>query len=495
MLDDLLLGIDVGTTSVKGSVYNITGECVFTKSLNYPTIKVGSPGWVEQNPKDWMDCIKEICAEANQTVKNGQIVSFGLTSQVNTHVFVDATGEPLMNAITWQDQRCADSATRLDLAISDELRLECWDEGFKPDSSFLMSRAQWVFDERPELWHKTRWILSPKDYCLMCLTNQVAADAISSIGLVDSQGLYLSKAFKLIEGLEDKLPPLKQIESVIGQVTPSVLPSGCPAVVGTMDAWASLYGSGVSTHGDAFQVSGTSEIIGVISNDNFGAAGVVSFPPFKGWYLHAGPTQMGGETAKWFADFMEFDDLEKVFAYAETALNDRNPLIFLPHLMGERAPLWDPIAKGAFLGLNRDHKISDMAKSVLEGVGYSARLLLESLESAAGFSVKNIKLSGGGSGSALWSQLKADIMNRPIQKLINVDTGTLGAALMAGVGAGFYEDLVQAGKQSVKIEKEFFPNEAKRAYYDDLYHLYKESYQLLIGLNKRFHQILEGRIQ
>ena len=487
--DTLLMGIDVGTTAVKGAVYTVTGECVFVKSLPYPTVNLAEPGWVEQNPADWMDRVKQICAEALQSIGQEPIVALGLTSQVNTHVFVDAAGAPLMPAIVWQDLRCAASAAKLDQAISDALRAECWGSAFKPDPSFLMSRAQWLFDERPDLWQKTRWILSPKDYCLMQLTGEVAADAISSIGLVDGAGHYITKAFQLIDGLEERLPPLKPIESVVGTVASNVLPGECPAVVGIMDAWAALYGSGAAAHGDAFQVAGTSEIIGVISNDNHGADGVVTFPPFTGWYLHAGPTQMGGETANWFATFMEFERIDQVFARAQTAIDRENPLIFLPHLMGERAPLWDPMAKGAFLGLNRSHTIADLAKAVLEGVGYSARLALEQIERAAGFPVAALKLSGGGSRSDLWSQIKADIMNRPMHRLANIDTGAFGAALIAGVGVGIYADLATAGSAAVNVEKAFLPNPAKRTYYDDLYGLYQESYQSLVGVNEGFYRL------
>jgi xylulokinase len=198
---------------------------------------------------------------------------------------------------------------------------------------------------------------------------------------------------------------------------------------------------------------------------------------------------MGGAAARWFADFMEFPDLETVFAHAGRALHNQNPLLFLPHLMGERAPLWDALAKGAFLGLNRDHTIADMAKAVLEGVGFAARLSLESLEESAGFPVAALKLSGGGAKSDLWSQLKADSMDRPLQKLTNLDTGTFGAALIAGVGSGVYPDLTQAGKASVTVEKTFLPNVTKRAYYDDLFHLYQESYQSLIRINQGFSRM------
>jgi hypothetical protein len=173
------------TTSVKGAVYTLTGTCLFTKSLPYPTLRNGHPGWVEQNPDDWISRINQIFAEVKQALPTSHIAALGLTSQVNTHVFVDAAGQPLMHAIVWQDQRCVEAATRLNQSISNDLRSKCWGKEFKPS------------------------------------------------------------------------PPLKPIETIVGPAVTDVIPWACPITVGIMDA--ALYGSGVSAHGDAFQVAGTEE--------------------------------------------------------------------------------------------------------------------------------------------------------------------------------------------------------------------------------------------
>lgn len=487
MHQDLLLGIDVGTTSVKGALYTLDGNCLLLKSLPYPTLRP-RPGWVEQDPAAWMAAIRAICTEVQGAASGGKIVAMGLTSQVNTHVFVDGEGKALLPAITWQDQRCAAAAAKLDRAISEDLRTACWGSDFKPDASFLMSRVQWLVDEHPDLWQQTRWVLAPKDYCLLQLTGEVAADAISSVRMTDERGAYVSAAFGLIEGLAERLPTLQPIEAVVGNVKADFLRDTPPAVVGIMDAWAALYGSGLAQHGDAYQVAGTSEVLGIISNENHGAPGVITFPPLTGWYMHAGPTQLGGAAASWFAEFMELASIEEVFSRAQQAMDHNQPLLFLPHLMGERAPLWDSNAKGAFLGMTGAHTVNDLARATLEGVGHASRLLLERLEQAAGFPVAALKLSGGGARSDLWCQIKADIMNRPLQRLANIDTGPFGAALIAGVGTGIYADYVTAGGEAVKVAREFVPDGAKRAYCDALFGLYEESYRALINVNAGFAQ-------
>lgn len=483
---EYLMGIDIGTTAVKGSAYTVDGQCLFSAGRAYDNLATVEPGWVEQDPRQWVTAIGSIAEEAHNQLAPARCIGIGLTSQVNTHVFVDASGNALMPAITWQDQRCTESAEIVDAKIDDTMRAALWDENFHIDATNLLSRAHWVKSMRPEIWENTRFVFSPKDYCLFQLTGVAAADAISSIGLVDSTGMYLLPALSLVESLPDRMPPLHAITEVLGHTHSGFALSDCPVTLGVMDAWASLYGSGAVRHGDVFQIAGTSEIIGAHSNDAFAAPGVVTFPPIPGWYLHAGPTQLGGDAANWFADFMEID-LAMVFKLAAGAKNHREPLLFLPHLMGERAPIWDTKAKGIFVGLTRGHTRSDFAYAVLEGVAHAARLLASRVEIAAGYSIDVIRLSGGASRSDLWCQIKANVMNCRLQRLRNRDTGTFGAALLAGVGLNVYPDVFNAAADAVQIEREFEPQDALRDRCDLMHDAYLETYEAMKMVSHRFH--------
>lgn len=487
---NLLLGIDVGTTSVKGALYTAEGEEIFSRRVPYPTLNPGRPGWVEQDPSEWISAIRQICTEARHHSPNDHIRSLGLTSQANTHLFLDGDGRPLMNAITWQDQRCAEAASRLDGQIPPDLRKRCWGTDFRPDPSFLMSRARWLSDTHPHLWERCRWILLPKDYCLMLMTGAIASDPISSVSLTDSHGDYLTEAFDLIDGLAERLPPLFPVTAPLGDVSPDFLPPGCTASMAPMDAWAALYGSGVSEIGDAFQIAGTSEVMGIVSERRHGGQGVISFPPLSGWVLHAGPTQMGGEAAPWFKNFANLESIEDLFDLAASVGRGQNPLLFLPHVMGERAPLWDPQAKGAFVGLNPGHSYGHLALALLEGVGFAARLLLTELEAAAGLSPQKIRLSGGGARSDLWCQIKADILDRPLDRLRNLDTGTFGAALIGGVGAGLIPSLDEAGRHLVQVERRFEPDAGYREFYGELFGIFQECYESLREVNRRLDGLI-----
>jgi len=246
-------------------------------------------------------------------------------------------------------------------------------------------------------------------------------------------------------------------------------------VVGTMDAWGSVYGSGVVEHGQAMEVAGTSEILGVLSRERHPTPGVVSFLAVDGLHLHAGPTQAGGAALAWFANLVRLP-IAEILSLAAGA--DAQPVLFLPHLLGERAPLWDSDVRGCFLGVGSDHSLAQLCRAVLEGVAYSARNLLEELERAAGFEPLVLRASGGGSQSDLWCQIKADVLARPVARMGVRQSGCLGAALMAAAGAGLVTGLREAASQATQVERVFEPS-VGRAPYDELYAIYRDVYQAL----------------
>ena len=487
--NELLLAFDVGTTVVKGAVYTPVGKCLFRSGCAYGKYS-DNPGWVEQNPQDWMDCIGTIVEQIMRQSDIEKIVGVGICSQVNTHVFVNSNGCSLMPAIVWEDQRCAE--------IADELNGFIETEGLQDtpmlDASSLVARAEWVKRYRPDVWQKTHSIISPKDYCILQLTGELVTDVLSSIGLVDEQGDYLSGALALVDGLEQRLPPLGVVDQIAGEINTNFfgIKAHCPVVVGTMDCWASLFGSGSFVHGQGIQMAGTSETLGLVSEQAHPAKGIVTFPRYQGLYLHAGPTQAGGDAMRWFAEAHGKSVPEALNAVkANVSAND--PLIFLPYLSGERAPLWNPKARGAFIGLTKNHRESCMARAVMEGVGYASRHLMEHLEQAAGFNCSFLRISGGASRSDLWCQMKADIMNRSLHRVDNIDTGVFGAALMAGIGVGLYRSLDEAVAQGVTINQCFEPRENSRDSYDALYLGYRESYQRLLPVFNRLSEVVSKR--
>jgi xylulokinase len=472
-----LIGIDVGTTAVKGGLFDQHGAVRAYHAAPYPTARPGAQR-AEQNPEDWTGAIDTILAALLKDTPVAEVAATGVCSQVNTHVFVDRNGHALLPAIVWQDGRCAEIAAELDARLSTEQKLGWWGAPFPIGASNVAARMAWVARHHPAIWERTAYVLSPKDYCLFKLTGIVAADPISSFDIVDTNGKYIRDLLALVPGSADRMPPLRGIDQILGPLRNH---SGAgPMVVNcTMDAWASLLGAGVSQPGEGAYISGTSEIVSLASNRLGRAPGIVSFLPVGGWHVYAGPTQSGGDSLRWFAQATGHP-IETVLDRAGRADRSRSRVLFLPHLEGERAPLWDPHSRGAFVGMSANTGFDELSVAVLEGVGLSARMLFEAARVAAGRTYDFLFMSGGGAKSDLWCQIRADILGVELRRNAFLDSGTLGAAIIAGVGVGMFPSLPDAARQMLRIGRSFTPNPALTAHYNDLFSLYRDMYQALI---------------
>jgi xylulokinase len=241
-----------------------------------------------------------------------------------------------------------------------------------------------------------------------------------------------------------------------------------PVVTGAMDAWSGVLGAGVRRGGQGVYMSGTSEIIAIASAGRIGAPGIVTFPEAAGLTVNAGPTQNGGDALHWWAE-AQGRSVAEALALAAEAPRDGRPILFLPHLEGERAPLWDAELRGAFLGLDRRAGAADFALAVLEGVALSARLLFEACDKAAGGGTARLFHAGGGARSDLWAQIRADALGLPLDRVACLDVGCLGAAMMAAVGAGAFGSLDEAVARMAKVERTFEPNPRLKPRYDAMY--------------------------
>ena len=477
----MLIGIDVGTTAVKAALFDLEGNAVKTFSLRYPTNRP-LPGHAEQDPADWMRLVLTALSELANGLAIGAIQAVGLCSQVNTHVFVDANGKALLPAFTWQDGRCAQEALRLDAQVSAEEKLGWWGAPLPIDSSHVLSRMAYVQHHHPTEWAKTRWVLAPKDYCLLQLTGEVVTDPMTAFGVIDDNLAVIPKLLNLVDGANGHLPPLAPFTKIIGRIRDGLPCAGLPIVTGAMDAWSGLLGAGVTENGQGLYLSGTSEILGIVSAKKVPVPGVIAFPKCEGITLHAGPTQSGGASIEWLSKLIGKTPVEisQLAASADTSM----PLpTFLPHLEGERAPLWDINARGSFSGLSSTMGAAELARATLEGVGYSAKLVIESLEASACVKPAEFNHSGGGAASNIWCQIRADILGRPIRRIKMLDAGVVGAALIAGTGIGAFGSLQEAVKDFIVVDHVFVPDKTQQAQHVRGFEKYKLLYRQLLPWN------------
>ena len=481
MMADLILGIDVGTTAVKLVVIAADGTLMHGYSENYPIHRHGG-ALVEQDPDDWVHRMDAGIAGLVAKGLAPRICAIGVTSQVNTHVFLDASGRPLVPAIVWQDGRAEAEALALEARVSVEQKLAWFGAPIPIDASHPLSRMAWMRRHRPEVWAATRWVVLPKDLCLHHLTGEMHTDAVSNVGIANENG-FVAEVLALVPGAAERLAPLCGPAEVAGVVKHGAL-KGVPVVTCTMDGWCSIFGAAGAQDGSGTHVSGTSEIMGIVSRNVTPTPGVVVFPELSGLRIHAGPTQSGGASLAWFCNWAGLTP-ERAGALVSDAPRRALTPLFLPHISGERAPLWNGNLRGAFLGLDASCDLADLARAVMEGVGFSARHALEALETSAGVRPDHLTCGGGGFRSAVWTQIKANIMGRPMVPLAVNEPGLLGACALAAFGADIFPSLATAQSALVTHLDPVLPDPDRRGLYDDLFGLYTEAVDVNAALHAR----------
>ena len=480
MAEATLIGIDVGTTATKAILIDERGRRLAAFSRPHPMTRPAE-GHAEQDPADWLQSALAALAAFSASHDLAGLKGIGLCSQVNTHVFVDAYGAPLLPAITWQDTRSAADAAELDARVTAGQKL-AWFGGPVPiDASHALSRMAHVQRVHPDLYERTRHVLLPKDYIAFHLTGAIASDPISAVGLVDSAG-YVAPLLGLVPGASERLPPIHAITEVVGTVRIGLPCAGAPVVIGTMDAWAGMFGVGVANDGDAMYQSGTSEIPGIVSSAVTPTPGVILFPPYEGIVMHAAPTQSGGAALTWLGSMLGRTPEEMSAMAGEIAPSQIVPL-FLPHLQGERAPIWDSQTRGVFARLENRAGAPEMVRAVMEGVAFSVRWAFEALEQSAGVVPAIVNIGGGGAGSDVWCQIRADALGRTLRRAASPEIAATGAAMLAGVSAGIMPSIATAVRDLVQFDRTFEPNHALRSYYDDKFGKYRELYVVLRPFN------------
>jgi len=476
-----LIGVDVGTTATKAVLIGEGGERLAAFSQAHPTHRP-QPGLAEQDPRDWMAGVLAALELFAQEHDLSGLQAIGICSQVNTHVFVDGTGEPLLPAITWQDTRTAPDAAALEAQVTPEQKLE-WFGGPVPiDASHALSRMAHIRRIQPAIYARTAHVLLPKDFCVLQLTGAVVSDPVSAVGLVNEQG-YVADLLDLVPDAAAKLPPLASFTTVAGRVRAGLPCAGTPVVVGAMDAWGGMFGVGVVGNGDAMYQSGTSEIAGIVSATVVPTPGVILFPPYEGIVMHAAPTQMGGAALGWFAGVLGRSPAETA-ALAGSA--EGTVPLFLPHLQGERAPLWDGQTRGVFARLDPSAGAPEMARGVLEGVAYAVRLAFDALRQSSAVEPAVINIGGGGAQSDLWCQIRADVLGTPLRRCVAPESAALGAAILAGQSQDASTPLAQVVRRLVRFDRVFEPDRGMADYHAARLGQYRRLYEDLRGFNSEF---------
>jgi len=499
------MGIDIGTSSAKVIIIDEHGETVAEASSKYP-ILTPTPRWAEQDPESWWFAVKEAVRKTltDSKVVPNRISAIGLSGQMHGTVLLDAELRPVRPAIIWADKRSQSQCAEIYEKVGKERVLGIVCNPVMP--GFMAPSLLWVKQNEPSIFRSVHVVLLPKDYIRLRLTGSLATDVsdASATLLFDIMKRKWSDEIISNLGFQTELfPEICESVEVTGEICKEAseetsLPKGTKVVAGGGDSPVGAVGCGVMKPG--------------IVSSNIGSAGQVFAvldemrvdPKFRiHTFCHAvsdkwciqGAILSAGLSLSWFAGTLRseqsrsndyVDPYERLSREAESAEPGCNGLLFLPYLIGERSPHMDPSARGLFFGLTLSHKRAHMIRAVMEGVIYALRDSLEVFKEL-GVKVDRVIARGGGARSALWRQIQADVFNSQVMTAKVKEEAAFGAALLGGVGAGFYRDLEEAVKQTVGIRSVEYPNADRAKIYE---HYYRNVYRRLYPSLRRYFRLL-----
>lgn len=498
-----LLGIDIGTSACKAALFDRKGQVLAAANGEYP-VYYPEEGWAEQNPEEWWsavcEAVRQVIREAG--IQPEEIAGVGIDGQSWSAIAIDKGGKVLTNTPIWMDTRAQSICDRLNEEIGEEEIFRIAGNSLQP--SYTTAKILWYKENLPEVYSKIYKILQSNSYIAFKLTGQISQDLSQGYGLhcFDMRtGQWDEEMCKKMGIPRDFLPEIVPSDRIIGTVTKkaaeeSGLAEGTPVAAGGLDAACGTLGAGVIHPGETQEQGGQAGGMSIcIEKYQADPRLILGFHVIPGKWLLQGGTTGGGGVMRWFErEFADYErlmkeqtgisSLDQLNEIAEKVKPGCDGLVFLPYMAGERSPIWNPYAKGVFYGLDFSKTKGHMVRACMEGVAFSLRHNLETAEKA-GAKAEILRAMGGSANSLLWTQIKSDITGKTMAVPASDTATTLGAALLAGVGTGFYKDYEEAVAQTVKVTRKHQPDLEKKAVYDKNYETYLELYRSLSGLMKK----------
>jgi xylulokinase len=466
------LGIDLGTTGLKATLMDASGDVVSSEYAEYP-IRSDRKGYAEQDPEHWWSGLKKCCQSLRDKYPRPMagLLGLGICGQMHTQVYLDEHLNILRPSITWMDQRSSAIVDRInqDHKARDLVFLET--KNFAT-TTYTALHLKWVQENQPEIWTRLRHALVAKDFLKYRLTGEMVTDYSDAAGtlLFDVTNCRWSgKMFDLFGFSPGLLPEARPSGEIIGKTTKSVfretgIPEGTPVVNGCADHAAASLGAGVVRSGQVTAIIGTAGVISVCSDrplpDAKRATLCWNYCLQNRWVI-LGIMQTAGESLNWFKN--SFDrkhgtpeiagDVFELYNRMVGSVPDGSEgLIFLPYLNGERTPHWDPDARGVFFGIGLSTGKAHFVRAIMEGVCFALRQNVETVQDL-GITIDEIRCLGGGSKSPIWMNTLAKVLQKPIRSLRVPDAGALGSIILCASALGVYPSAEKAVETLVMSEE------------------------------------------
>lgn len=477
------IGCDVGSQSLKGILLDPSGTVVAQASASYD-VHYPHPGWAQQDVGDWRAALGSVVRDllATGDVAATDVATLGLASQVDGLVAVDADAEPLHPAIIWLDRRASAQADAIDGLDEPAVRRIT---GLNLDASHVAPKILWLRDNHPDVYERAAGFLLPGSALVAWLTGERVLDHAnaSSTLLYDVADRRWSREMLEATGLDaDRLGDIDAAFAIAGPLRPSPaedigLAPSTRVVIGTGDEHGASLGAGAIAAGIVVDITGTAEPVAVAAVepviDETGLVETHGHADPRVWLVE-NPGFVSGGGVRWFQDLFGGVSVGALDREAESATAPGSDgITFLPALSGSTAPRWNDRARGVFAGLSLNHGRRHLFRSVLEGCSFALRDIVDRLD-AMGLAADEIRVVGGGARSRLWLQMKADVTGRRVRVLDTDEATALGAAMLAGVGAGTFRDLDEAVAALTTLDPTVYePDASTSGAYADAYGRYR----------------------
>lgn len=470
---DYIAAIDCGTTGAKAIVFDTSGSWHGTAYKEYPC-DFPAPNRVEQDAEALFEACVDVLAGAvaKSDIDASEIRALSFSTQRCTLIPVDAAGRPLRAAISWQDNRSDAQCDAIRKAIGEKAFYKM--TGLPVANVWTLPSIMWIRDEEPEIYEKTHKFMNPHGFLL----HRFGADGFfedqsnaSMHGLVNVSTGGWDADFIARTGVDaQKLPEIVTSGASLGTLSPELaartgLSANTLLVAGGGDQQCAGIGAGVTMPGLCSVTLGTAGVVICAFDDPpFDPNGAIpaEIHAYPGKYICEGLQSTAGAALKWLRNVAQDATQGAEVEYslfnemAEKIAPGADGLLFLPYLAGAGAPQWNGTATGVFHGLTQGHGLGAMARAVLEGVAFQNALILQEF-GKTGREIAEIRLTGGGARSALWSQIQADIYGRPVKRLKEDEAGLLGAAILAATGAGLFPSLDAGVERMVQTMETYTP--------------------------------------
>jgi len=490
----LVLGIDSSTTATKAIVVDEVGKVAAVASASYD-YQTPQPLWSEQDPALWWEgtiaAVRELLT--SHDLSPSDIDAIGLTGQMHGSVLLDADGEVVRPAILWNDQRTESECAEIRDLVGAERLIQI--TGNDALTGFTAPKLVWVRNNEPENWAKVAHVLLPKDFVRYRLTGEVATDVADGSGTILFDLAARTWSSEILSALDfdpSLFPTTYEGPEVTGVVSKEAaeatgLRAGTPVVAGGGDQSANAVGVGAVAPGVVALSLGTSGVVFATTDgpaiDDRGRVHAFCHAVPGRWHMMGVMLSAAG-SLRWLRDALAPElSFEDLVTGAEAVPAGSDGLLFLPYLTGERTPHPDPLARGAFVGLTLRHDLRHLTRAVLEGVAFGLRDGLDLMLSSGLTRPDQIRASGGGTRSSLWRQILADVLDTRIATVATEEGAAYGAALLAAVGAGWFETVEEACEGSIEVTPAEGPSEW-RSVYEEAHSRFQDLYP---ALSPTFH--------